>query len=171
MMTWLILALFLAAALLIYFSLRMRRSSGVPGGRIIYSDVKMWGQPLEKPLFDGSIGLVGKPDYLVELAGEVIPVEVKSCRAPDAPYDSHIFQLAAYCLLVEKVYQNRPSHGLIHYPGRTFSIDFTPALEEQTLALIRGMHKQERQSNIPRSHQSAPRCLSCGYKSHCDQKL
>ena len=171
MTIWIILALLLVAVLFFYFSLRIRRSSGVPGGRIIYSDVKMWGQPLEKPLFDGSIGLVGKPDYLVQQGGEVIPVEVKSCRAPDAPYDSHIFQLAAYCLLVEKVYQNRPSHGLIHYPGRTFSIDFTPALQEQTLALIREMHRQERLSNIPRSHQAASRCQSCGYKNHCDQKL
>jgi CRISPR-associated exonuclease Cas4 len=171
MMTWIILALFVVAALFFFLSLRFRRSSGVPGGKIIYSDVKMWGQPLEKPLFDGSIGLVGKPDYLVQQGNEVIPVEVKSCRAPDAPYDSHIFQLAAYCLLVEKVYQYRPSHGLIHYPGRTFSIDFTPALQEQALELIRTMHRQEKQSNIPRSHQSAPRCQSCGFKSHCDQKL
>ena len=84
----------------------MRKQSGIPGGKIIYSDVKMWGKPLEKPLFDGSIGLVGKPDYLIEQNGLVIPVEVKSCRPPEAPYDLHIFQLAAYCLLVEKVYQN-----------------------------------------------------------------
>ncbi len=170
-MIWLILFLVLAAVLLLYFSMRMRKQSGIPGGTIIYSDVKMWGKPLEKPLFDGSIGLVGKPDYLIQQNGLVIPVEVKSCRPPDAPYDSHIFQLAAYCLLVEKVYQKPPTHGLIHYPGRTFSIDFTPALREQTLALVSEMHKKERNKDVPRSHEEPARCKSCGYKSQCDQRL
>ncbi|MBA4420368.1 MAG: CRISPR-associated protein Cas4 [Anaerolinea sp.] len=170
-MIWYILALIGAAVLLFFLSLRLRKQIGLPGGKIIYSDVKMWGQPLEKPLFDGSIGLVGKPDYLIRQKGEVIPVEVKSCRAPNAPYDSHIFQLAAYCLLVEKVYQVQPTHGLIHYPGRTFSIEFTPQLREQTLTLISGMHRLERSTNIPRSHQESARCNSCGYKNHCDQRL
>ncbi len=170
-MIWIILALILVAVLLLFISQRMRRQSGIPGGKIIYSDVKMWGKPLEKPLFDGSIGLVGKPDYLIQQNGMVIPVEVKTCRPPDAPYDSHIYQLAAYCLLVEKVYQNRPTHGLINYPGRTFSIDFTDELREQTLSLISEMHRKERSANILRSHDEAPRCRSCGYKSLCDQRL
>lgn len=170
-MIWLIAVLLCAAILLIYYAGRMRKQSGIPGGKIIYSDVKMWGKPLEKPLFDGSIGLVGKPDYLIEQNGMVIPVEVKSCRPPEAPYDSHIFQLAAYCLLVEKVYQIRPPHGLIHYPGRTFSIEFTPDLREKTLSLISEMHQKERSSNIPRSHEEAARCRSCGFKSQCDQRI
>lgn len=170
-MIWLVLILLSAAILLIILSGRMKKRSGLPGGKIIYSDVKMWGKPLEKPLFDGSIGLVGKPDYLIQQNGTVIPVEVKSCRPPEAPYDSHIFQLAAYCLLVEKVYQNRPTHGLINYPGRTYSIDFTPALREKTLALISEMHQKERSENIPRSHEEIGRCKNCGYKSQCDQRI
>jgi CRISPR-associated exonuclease Cas4 len=167
----LILVLICAGILLIYYAGRMRKQSGIPGGKIIYSDVKMWGKPVEKPLFDGSIGLVGKPDYLIQQNGLVIPVEVKSCRPPEAPYDSHIFQLAAYCLLVEKVYQNRPPHGLIHYPGRTFSIEFTSELREKTLALISEMHHKERSTNIPRSHEEPARCRNCGYKSLCEQRL
>jgi CRISPR-associated exonuclease Cas4 len=167
----LILVLLCAAILLIYYAARMRKQSGLPGGRIIYSDVKMWGKPVEKPLFDGSIGLVGKPDYLIQQNGQVIPVEVKSCRPPEVPYDSHIYQLAAYCLLVEKVYQSRPPHGLIHYPGRTFSIEFTPDLREKTLSLISEMHQKERTANIPRSHEEPGRCRSCGYKSHCNQRI
>ncbi len=170
-MIWLFLALICIAVFLLILSQRMRRESGIPGGKIIYSDVKMWGKPLEKPLFDGSNGLVGKPDYLLKQDGMVIPVEVKTCRPPDAPYDSHIYQLAAYCLLVEKVYQNRPTHGLINYPGRTFSIEFTPELREKTLSLISEMHRKERTTNVPRSHEEPPRCRSCGYKSLCDQRL
>ena len=54
-----------------------------------------------------------------------IPVEVKTGRTPAAPHDAHIFQLAVYCLLVEKTYGKRPSHGIIHYPSRDFEVDFT----------------------------------------------
>jgi CRISPR-associated exonuclease Cas4 len=168
---WLILILVCVAAAMFLLALRLRKQSGLPGGKIIYSDVSMWGNPLEKPLFDGSIGLVGKPDYLLRQNDQIIPVEVKSCRPPSAPYDSHIFQLAAYCLLVEKVYQKSPSYGLIHYPGRTFTIDFTPDLKQQTLSLISEMHRKEKAANVPRNHEEPARCRSCGFKSQCDQRL
>jgi CRISPR-associated exonuclease Cas4 len=131
----------------------------------------MWGAQNTKPLFDGSLGLTGKPDYLVDIGGAVIPVEVKTSRTPDAPYDSHIYQLAAYLILVEKVYQITPPYGLIHYPQRTFQIDFTPALREEALSLISEMHRNENLSNIPRSHEENLRCIRCGYKDICDQKL
>ena len=170
-MIWLILILVGVAAAMFLFAMRLRKQSGLPGGKIIYSDMNMWGKPLDKPLFDGSIGLVGKPDYLLSQNDQIIPIEVKSCRPPNAPYDSHIFQLAAYCLLVEKVYQKSPSHGLIHYPGRTFSIDFTPELRNQALSLISEMHRKDKAVNVPRDHEEPARCRSCGFKSQCDQRL
>ena len=64
---------------------------------MVYTDTGAWGK-VEKPLYYHALGLTGKPDYLVERDGILIPVEVKSGRTPEAPYDSHIFQLAAYCL-------------------------------------------------------------------------
>ncbi len=167
---WIIFLLVLAAGLFLA-SRGLLRKTGLPGGQIIYSDTKMWGQPLEKPLFDGSLGLTGKPDYLVKHSGEVIPVEVKSSRAPTAPYDSHIYQLAIYCLLVEKVYQQTPSHGLIHYPGITFRVDFTPELRKSTLETISEMHRMDRKHSIPRSHDEPGKCQRCGYKDICDQRL
>jgi CRISPR-associated exonuclease Cas4 len=170
-MFWFVIFLFVIALVCWLLARRLRQQSGLPGGRIVYSDTRLWGQPVQQPLYDGSIGLVGKPDYLVKQGNLWIPVEVKSCQPPPAPYDSHIFQLAAYCLLVEKVYQSRPPHGLIHYPGRTFQVDFTEALRQETLALVREMHAQERKSSLPRSHDQTSRCAGCGYKSHCDQRL
>lgn len=170
-MGWLIFFLLVIAVIFLLIASRLRKSSGLPGGSVIYSDTRMWGSPVEKPLFDGSIGLTGKPDYLIRDGGEIIPVEVKSSRAPSAPYDGHIYQLAAYCLLVEKVYQQTPSHGLIHYPGKTFRVEFTPDLREDTLRLISEMHRNERSRNIPRNHCQPQRCQTCGYKDICDQRL
>lgn len=169
-MIWVIFLLILAF-LLWLISMYLRRQTGLPGGEIISSDMRMWGAPVDKPLFDGSLGITGKPDYLIKKGSEIIPVEVKSSRAPHAPYDAHIYQLSLYCLLVEKVYQQTPEYGLIHYPGRTFSIPFTNELKESTLNLISEMHLRENGKNIPRSHNDSWKCRCCGYKDICDQKI
>ncbi len=171
-MTYIFVVFLLVAAIIIWIIAgRMKAKTGLPGGRIIYSDTKLWGAPVEKPLFDGSLGLTGKPDYLIEQGDELIPVEVKSSRAPSAPYDSHIFQVAIYCLLVEKVYQRTPSHGLIHYPGKTFAVDFTDELRQNTLDLLSDMHHKENLKSIPRSHEDPYKCGRCGYRDVCDQRL
>jgi CRISPR-associated exonuclease Cas4 len=99
---------------------------------VVYTDTRAWGT-LEKPLYDQALGLTGKPDYIIEQEGQMIPVEVKTGRTPEAPYDSHIFQVAAYCLLVEKTYGKRPAYGLIHYSHRDFAVDYTTELESALL--------------------------------------
>lgn len=165
------LALLLLALFILWQSSRRRRQAGLPGGRVIYSDTRAWGAPLEEPLFDSRLGLTGKPDYLVEHQGQVIPVEVKSGRAPEYPYDSHIYQLAAYCLLVDKVYGRRPSYGIIHYPSKTFAVDYTPALEASLLDLLAEMRRDDNRADVDRSHAEPARCNRCGFRSACDQKL
>ena len=116
------LAILLIAIVLFFVSGRQREAAGLPGGRVIYTDTRAWGA-VEKPLYDADLGLSGKPDYLVDQNGKLIPVEVKSGRTPEAPYDSHIFQVAVYCLLVQKTYGKRPTHGIIHYPDRDFAVE------------------------------------------------
>lgn len=172
---FLALALFLAGLGLLWRSRSMRRSAGLPGGRVVYSDTSKWAS-LEEPLYSAELGLTGKPDYLVENAGKLIPVEVKSGRIPEGPYDSHIYQLAAYCLLVTKIYEKRPPYGLLHYTSasgaaRTFAVDFTPALEAELIELLDEMRTQERRKEIPRSHETAARCKGCGFSNICDQRL
>ncbi len=166
------LAVFLLILAFIFFrqSSTQRKEAGLPGGRIIYSDTRGWGK-VEKPLFYTALELTGKPDYLVQQNGKIIPVEVKSGRAPDAPYDSHIYQLAAYCLLVEKTYKVRPPYGIIHYENRDFAIDYTLELEEALINLLADMKHDEHKKDVPRSHEQAGRCAKCGFRNVCDQSL
>ena len=169
-MLYLSLFLLLIALLLLWRSSRQRREAGLPGGRLIYTDTRGWGK-LEKPLTAVELGLTGKPDYLVHSGGTIIPIEVKSGRAPAAPYDSHIFQLAAYCLLVEKTYGKRPPYGIIHYSGRDFAIDYTRELESALLDRLAEIRRDESRSDVPRSHEEPHRCRRCGFRSVCDQSL
>lgn len=164
------LFLFLLALVFFWQSGRTRRAAGLPGGRVIYTDTRAWG-PVEKPLYDSALMLTGKPDYLVERDGRLIPVEVKSGRAPEAPYDSHIYQLAAYCLLVERTMGSRPPYGIIHYQDRDFAVDYTRDLESALLDVLAEMRRDERRAEVDRSHDSPARCAHCGFRNVCEQKL
>ncbi len=169
-MLFLILFLLLLALILFWQSARQRRQAGLPGGRVIYSDTRGWGA-VERPLYDHGLGLAGKPDYLVQQGEVIIPVEVKARRAPPAPYDAHIFQLASYCLLVEKNYHVRPPYGILHYNDRDFAIDYTPELEFALMDLLADMRRDELKDGVNRSHEQAGRCARCGFRNLCDQSL
>ena len=169
-MLYLSLFLILLAFLFFWQSNRQRSEAGVPVGRVIYTDTRGWNK-LEKPLFYAALELTGKPDYLVEQNGRIIPVEVKSGRAPEAPYDSHIYQLASYCLLVEKTYGKRPPYGIVHYEDKDFSVEYTRELEQSLLELITEMKRDGMKREVERSHEQASRCKRCGFRSVCDQSL
>lgn len=167
-----ILALLLSviALYLLWLGSRGQRASGLPAGRVIYTDPKLIGAP-ERPLFDAESMLTGKPDYLVEEKGAVIPVEVKSGWAPPEPYEGHIFQLLAYCLLVERTTGKRPPYGILRYRNRSFAIDYNCESEQELLRLLEEMHEAGRARDLHRSHEDQPRCLRCGYRSTCDEKI
>jgi CRISPR-associated exonuclease Cas4 len=162
--------LFIFALVLLALARQRRKAIGLPAGRIIYADTHKW-TPTEEPLYDPELGLTGRPDYLVEDKGKVIPVEVKSTRISAAPYDAHIFQLAAYCRLVQRHFGKRPDYGILHYTNRTFAVDYTPQLERALLDLLDEIRAQDKKRESIRSHDSVARCSRCGFRIVCDQRL
>ncbi len=173
-MVWLLfLAGILAviAIILLWHANKQRSQSGIPLGRIVYDDSGARKRLLERPLFEPTLGITGKPDYLVENKGQLIPVEVKSSAAPAQPYDNHIMQLAAYCYLVDKTLHRRPTHGIIRYRNRSFAMDYTEELEASFLALVSELRQVEKDGEADRSHNIQARCMGCGYRSSCDQRM
>ncbi|MFQ5342373.1 MAG: hypothetical protein ACE5F6_12575, partial [Anaerolineae bacterium] len=108
-LTVIFLLLLVAGWLLLRRAGIQQKQAGLPQGRIVYTDTGAWDR-VEKPLWSRRHLLAGKPDYLVEQNGHLIPVErrpelvegVKPNRSSPQPYDSDVLQLAAYCLLVEE---------------------------------------------------------------------
>ena len=147
-----------------------RKHVGLPAGSILYTDMRAW-KKAEQPLYDPELALTGKPDYLVLQEGCIIPVEVKSGHTPRSPHDSHILQLAAYCLLTEKNYKKRPPFGIIHYPGQDFTVEFTPELEALLKRVMAELRLDDRKDEVHRSHKESPRCRHCGFRTNCDQRL
>ena len=164
------ITLALAALVFLWLARHQKRNTGMPGGRIIYADTQRWVR-VERPLYNPRLHLTGKPDYIVDQDGQAIPVEVKTSQRVTAPYDGHTYQLGAYCILIESSTGKRPDYGILHYPDRTFAVDFTPGLEAEVLDLITDMQDQANQKDVPRSHHAPQRCAHCGYQAICDQSL
>ena len=150
---------------------RMQIETGLPAGRVVYADTGAW-KTVERPLFSPLHQLAGKPDYVVKHGQQTIPIEVKSASAPgDGPRRSHLLQLAAYCLLIEEHYQHRPEYGIIKYADQAFEIDYTPALETALLDTLGAMRANLNEGEATRSHDEPGRCMHCGYRHACDERL
>jgi len=187
-MIWLVVLLcllVLAAALARVAAGREAARSGLPAGKVLYNDA---GKPVgrlaptvvgaegvrqERPLLSKALGLVGRPDYLIETDGGIVPVEIKSAASPAGgrPYDSHVAQLAAYCLLVEDVLGETVPYGLIRYRDGEARVEFTDELRESALALIEEMRAASDADDVHRSHDEARRCAGCGMRDVCTESL
>ena len=184
--------LYLAFVVLLFVALAARlyarggaRSSGLPRGQVIYSDtgfpvgriapvsLNEQGERQEKPLRSERFGLVGRPDYLVRTDEGVVPVEAKSasCPASGVPYESHVMQLVAYCLLVEDATGEGVPFGVIRYRDRQLRVDYTRELRESLIELLAEMREARAESEVHRSHEEAARCAKCSYRELCDESL
>jgi len=172
-MGWLLLVALALGGLGVWLLLRSgaaRREAGLPVGRVTYVDTGAWNR-CERPLFSNRYQLTGRPDYLVRVREGVIPVEVKSGAAPEQPYEAHLLQLAAYCLLVEEQEGRLPPHGILKYDDRAFEIDYTPALRAELLATLDALRRDQRARDVDRNHDEPARCGGCGYRERCEQQL
>lgn len=187
-MTWLalaIIALLVVAIAARLMAKKITSQTGLPSGKLVYSDTGFavgklgpltrneYGEKLEKPLVSKRYGLTGRPDYLVETDDGIIPVEIKSAKMPASgqPYDSHIFQLIAYCLLVEDLLDADVSYGIIRYRDAEVSIEYTSELRDELLDIIDEMREARSASDVHRNHDERGRCASCGMRDICDESL
>lgn len=164
----LLAAVLLLAGVGLYFRAeRQRQSAGMPAGEVIAADVGAWRRS-ERPLLSRRYGLVGRPDYLVDTADGLVPVEVKASRlvGPD-PHLAHKLQLAAYCLLVEDTSGSRPPYGIVHYPNTTVRLPFTDELRATLLHTLGDMRQARPARQVRRSHDDPTRCHRCGFRHAC----
>ena len=165
-----ILALLFSSGVVWWLAQRARQQSGLPWGTTVATD--MGGALPDIPtLVDHHYGLVGKPDYLLKRREGLIPVEVKPTRNADRPYDSDIYQLAAYCLLVERNYRQRPPYGLLRYARHTVRIEYDDQLKDEIIDIIAEMHDLHDADDCHRDHRHKSRCRGCGFWDTCTQSL
>jgi CRISPR-associated exonuclease Cas4 len=141
-----------------------------PSGRVIHIDTERLRKP-EGTLYSANYSLVGRPDYLINRGGRIIPIEVKSGPAPVTPYPAHLYQLAAYALLVREHFGQAPPYGILKYRDRAIEIPITQPLLDEVAAVLRDIQADASAESVERSHTEAGRCRACGFRGACDQRL
>jgi len=146
---------------------REKEKFGIPQGKITYTDLN---KPAES-LFSARLGLVGRPDYIVEISSKHIPVEVKSGKTR-GPYRNHVLQLATYCLLIEEIYNQTVPFGILTYSsGQQFTIPFTAVLREDITKTLNEMRMQLASKSAERNHDVAARCKFCSFRKFCNRRI
>src|SRR5229473_4059061 len=142
-----------------------QRALGLPEGELVYEDADGQGEPLSSSIYP----LAGKPDYVVKLPdGRPVPVELKlNVHDATAPYSNHEVQVGAYCLILEDYFEQPPTHGILRYADREFTIDYTPALRRKVIKLLAEMARCSKRQPPPLKTQRAAKCRSCPFQPIC----
>lgn len=144
-----------------------KKKNKIQPGRIIYSDIHR----IEHALFSKKYMIAGKPDYVVENKGCRIPVELKTGYC-NAPKNNHIYQLAAYCQLLEENYGAFVPYGILVYSDSCeYKIPFNPKVRFELENIVKNMRYSIRTKNISRNHNDRNKCISCSMREHCNNKL
>mgnify|MGYP001095689750 CR=1 FL=1 len=135
-------------------------------GKIEYIDMD------ESKVFKSdAYGLSGRPDYVIKLADNLIPVEEKKGRTPQGPLFSHILQVAAYCLLIEDTMGKAPPYGLLKYPEREDEVEYNEDLKKVLVEKLGEMREIIRTGEAHRNHDRPGKCRNCSRKDVCPERL
>jgi CRISPR-associated exonuclease Cas4 len=157
------LLLLAAAALALLAVALLVRFRGAP--RVVESDVGVAAPA--RVLRSARYGLSGKPDYLIEEHGRIVPVEVKPTRRSPRPWLRDVVQLAAYCLLLSEAEPRFGGYGYLRYASRTFRIDFTASLRDELLRTLAELRADLTAPDVDPNHHDPRRCARCSLVTVC----
>ena len=145
----------------------VKRTHKIQDGKITYTDLDV----PAKPFFSKKYRISGKPDYIVKKDKRYLPVELKT-GSYDRPQKNHIFQLAAYCQLIEDNYGKFVPHGVLVYSeGLQFNIPFDPKLRFELQNTVNEMRRIIKTGKVTIDHKDTFKCRNCSLKEYCNYKL
>jgi CRISPR-associated exonuclease Cas4 len=161
----------IAASLALYVSIRSgRMAREIREKRAIQGEIKYVDNGEPRMLRSERLGLQGRPDYILEIEGEMVPVELKSGRTPKGPLFSHILQVAAYCVLLEEEGQ-KVTHGILRYEEAEHEIEYNQDLRIMVLSKLDDMRALMKSGDVHRNHHRPGKCRSCSRREGCPERL
>ena len=147
---------------------KIKYENNIQNGKLIYSDLNI----PEKPFFSKRYRISGKPDYIVKKNEHYIPVEVKTGNHINLK-KSHIYQLMAYCQLLEENYNCFIPYGIIVYTdtSKQYKIQYDPKKRFELESIIKEMRGYLNNNINQRNHFEIQKCIKCSMRTHCNKKL
>ena len=123
-------------------------------------------------LVDDLSGLRGRPDQIVIVDGEFIPVEQKTGKIPDKPHKSHKMQLLAYMHLVESTTGRMPPYGVLKYGSENLhTIEWNRQNKRLLFSATKEIQRLMVQGGAERNHNRKGKCENCSRRYACDSSL
>jgi len=138
------------------------------GTELLYSDDDRSSDLLK----DEVSGLRGRPDQIVIIDGEFIPVEQKTGKIPRKPHQSHRLQLLAYISLVESSTKKTPPYGILRYGEDDLHQVFWDEHAKQHLQeSIIEVQRLMIEGGATRNHEREGKCRNCSRRYACSESL
>ena len=139
------------------------------GTQVVYADSE---DAKEALLVDKESGLRGRPNQIVIIDQEFIPVEQKSGRPPKFPHDSHKFQVLSYLKLVESSTGHAPSYGVINYGNeKVFKVLWNNENRQHLESQIKEIQQAMVSGEVHRNHDRIGKCKNCSRAHACPERL
>ena len=123
-------------------------------------------------LVDDVTGIRGRPDQIVKIDNDFIPVEQKTGKVPNNPHDSHRMQLLAYIHLVSKTTQTEPEYGILRYGGNSlFTVAWDDAAKVDLFGSVQEIQRLMVEGGAKRNHERKGKCRNCSRRAKCPQSL
>ena len=139
-----------------------------PGSEVAYSD----DEESAGLLIDKQTGIRGRPDQIVVIDGEFIPIEQKTGRVPKRPHTSHRRQLLAYIHLVEINTNRNTPYGILRYGNDDIhQILWDDASKDELFDQVQEIQRLMAEGGAKRNHERIGKCQNCSRKYACSESL
>jgi len=136
--------------------------------KIAYSDDEDSSGLLKDPI----TGLRGRPDQIVIVDGEFIPVEQKTGRVPKHPHRSHKIQVLAYLHLVEISTKRSTPYGVLRYGNEDLhQIPWDDGNKKMLFDAITEVQRLMVHNDAKRNHERPGKCKNCSRNYACPEAL
>ena len=123
-------------------------------------------------LTDEQTGLRGRPDQIVIIDGEFIPVEQKTGKVPAKPHDSHLLQALAYASLVEHTTGTKPPYAILRYgQDNLHQVMWDEANKKRLYATVKNVQSMMANGGAARNHERKGKCRHCSRRYACEDSL
>jgi CRISPR-associated exonuclease Cas4 len=123
-------------------------------------------------LIDPASGLRGRPDQIVIIDSEFIPVEQKTGKVPAKPHDSHVLQVLAYAALVGTTTGKTPPYALLRYGQDSLhQIPWDEPNQERLFGAVKEIQQVMANGGAKRNHEREGKCRNCSRRYACDERL
>tara|TARA_B100000963_G_scaffold360641_1_gene392309 strand:- start:141 stop:1337 length:1197 start_codon:yes stop_codon:yes gene_type:complete len=138
------------------------------GSEVAYSD----DEESAGLLIDKQTGIRGRPDQIVVIDGEFIPIEQKTGRIPKRPHVSHRRQLLAYIHLVEVNTNRDTPYGILRYGNDDIhQILWDEGAKSELFEQVQEIQRLMVGGGAKRNHNRVGKCQNCSRKYACSESL